>query len=404
MTPFSYSAFTASGRARKGTIVAETEGHAAELLAAQGLFASDIRPMHGDTPSTRSPGRRLRISDDQRAVFTRQMAVLLGAELPVEAALEAVAGTGQGGALTRLADQARAAVLEGLPPSAALDRAQAGFPRYYIAALSAGERSGELAAVFEELAEHLETHSADKAQLLSALVYPAFVVAVSLVVSAILVVSVAPQIVAMFEVTGRPLPRLTQLVLGFADWLTAHAALVGLGLIAAVTGGAMALRLARVRDRVDDMILALPVLGRLVRRGAAAQYLRTLALVIASRQTVPDATVSAAQVLTIRRFRVEADAVSRAVDQGESLSRALERLSLISPVARQLIDAGERSARLGRMTGRAAVMVETWLANDRKRLAALIDPVLMMVVGGFVLVIVLAVLLPIFDLQSVVAG
>jgi general secretion pathway protein F len=155
-----------------------------------------------------------------------------------------------------------------------------------------------------------------------------------------------------------------------------------------------------VRDRWHGMALRLPVIGRLLRLSAAAQYLRTLALVISSRQTVVDAVTSASDVLVIRRFRDEALDLAEAVRSGESLSQGLVRMSLIPPVCRQLVDAGEKSARLGRMTERAAVLVETWLTNERKRVSALIDPLLMMVVGGLVLVIVLAILLPIFDLQA----
>jgi general secretion pathway protein F len=139
-----------------------------------------------------------------------------------------------------------------------------------------------------------------------------------------------------------------------------------------------------------------------MRLSAAAQYLRTLALVISSRQAVVDAAASAGEVLVIRRFRAEAEDLAEAVRRGESLSQGLARMSLVPPVCRQLIAAGEQSARLGRMTERAAVLVESWLTNERKRVSALIDPLLMLVVGAMVLVIVLAILLPIFDLQSAV--
>ncbi|MGV6811837.1 MAG: type II secretion system F family protein [Brevirhabdus sp.] len=404
MRPFAYVAFTGDGKRRTGSLVAESETHAADILTGKGLFPSEIRQVSDRPRSSRFGLGRTRLSDDARAVFTRQMAVLLGAELPVDAALEAVHSSGGGGAIAQLANHARASVLDGMALSAALARANAGFPRYYIAALRAGESSGEIAAVFEELADFLESAGNDKSQVLTALVYPAFVVAVSLVVSSILVVNVAPQIIDMFEVTGRDLPGLTQTVLGFTDWVQAHWLMLLLAVLTIGVGFALALRLPWFRDRWHGFILSLPVVGRLTRLAASAQYLRTLALVIASRQTVLDATRSAAEVLAIRRFQSEADAVTDAVQSGESLSQALTRLSLISPVAMQLIDAGERSARLGRMTGRAAVMVETWLVNDRKRVAALLDPILMMVVGGFVLVIVLAVLLPIFDLQSAIGG
>jgi general secretion pathway protein F len=135
---------------------------------------------------------------------------------------------------------------------------------------------------------------------------------------------------------------------------------------------------------------------------AAAQYLRTLALVVASRQPVVDGVESAARVLQIRGFRSEAERVVTKVRAGAPLSAALGETSFIPPVARQLVQAGEESARLGRMTDRAAVLVENWLRDYRKRLSTFLDPALMMLVGAFVLIVVLSVLLPIFDLQAAI--
>lgn len=403
MRAFAYTAFTAGGARKRGTLVAESEAQAAEILRGQGLFAEAI------TAKGRAAGprrglfsRRTRLSADMRAVFTRQMAVLLASDLTAEAALETVRASGTAAAIEAAAAEAKAALMDGQPLSTALDMAGAGFPRFYIAAVRAGEGSGDLAAVFDQLAEYLESAGADRAQLATALIYPAFVAAVSLLVAGILMVNVAPEIAAMFATTGRPLPPLTQTVMGISDFVQANALALGLGGAGAILGLALALRVPAIRDRWHALALRLPVFGRLMRLSAAAQYLRTLALVISSRQAVVDAVGSASEVLVVRRFRDEAEALAEAVRRGESLSQGLARMSLVPPVCRQLIAAGEQSARLGRMTERAAVLVESWLTNERKRVAALIDPLLMLVVGTMVLVIVLAILLPIFDLQGAI--
>jgi len=398
MRAFRYTAYTDAGATKKGVIIAETEAHAGDLLRAKGLFADLITAK----PERGIGRRRRRLSDDLRSVFTRQMAVLLAADMPTDAALEAVRGSGTRGALDGFAADAKAAVMEGQPLSAALQSADPGLPLFYTAAIRAGETSGDLGLVFEELAAYLENAGTDRAQIATALIYPAFVAAVSLVVAAILMINVAPEIVGMFEVSGRPLPPLTQFMLGISNWIQAHwLALLG-GIIGVVVLFNLALRQPAFRNRIDGIFLRLPVVGRMMRMAAAAQYLRTLALIIASRQTVPDATASAAQVLTVARFRREADQVTEAVKSGQSLSDALRGLSVIPPVAMQLVSAGEASAKLAGMSERAAVMVENWLGNERKRFAALLDPILMMIVGAMVLVIVLSILLPIFDLQAVV--
>lgn len=288
--------------------------------------------------------------------------------------------------------------------SEALAASGAGFPPYYIAALKAGETAGAPANVFAELADHLETLGTDRAQIANALIYPAFVAAVSLLVCGILMVSVAPEIVAMFDMAGRPLPDLTRQVLAVSNFAIDNwgaIAILALCILCLAMASGRVAALRTVRDRI---VLRLPIAGRLMRLSAAVQYMRTLALVLSARHTVPNAVETATDVLDVRRFRSEGDRVAEAVRQGQPLSTALDHLSIIPPVARQLIRAGETSARLARMTERAAVLVENGLSTERKRIAALLEPLLMMLVGAFVLVIVLAVLLPIFDLQSVVTG
>jgi type II secretory pathway component PulF len=229
------------------------------------------------------------------------MAVLLASDLPTDAALDAIQGSGTHPKLQAFAADAKAAVLEGDPLSDALQKADPSMPRYFAAAVRAGETTGDLALVFEELANYQEDSTSDKSQL-----------------------------------------------------------------------------------------------------ATAAQYLRTLSLIIGSKQTLVAAAENAADVLSIEKYKVQAALVTRAIQEGETLSDALMHLTVIPAVARQLLSAGEQSARLGKMSERAATLVENWLSNDRKRFAALLDPILMMVVGVMVLVIVLSVLLPIFDLQSVI--
>ncbi|MEL7252744.1 MAG: type II secretion system F family protein [Pseudomonadota bacterium] len=405
MNAYGYIAFTDAGKRRQGTIIAETESHAADQLRAKGLFVSQLE-MRADKAGWRSTlleRRKTRLTADLQAVFTRQMAVLLGAELPVEAALEAVRQGGHG-ALDAVAAGARAALMDGSPLSEALEKSGGGFAPYYLAAVRAGETAGDLQTVFGELADHLETKGTDRAQIASALVYPAFVAAVSLLVCGILMVTVAPEIVSLFEVSGRPLPQITQTVLAISDWIQNNLALLGILFAGIVVMGIAAHVNQPLRQRRDAFLLKLPFIGRFMRLSAAVQYLRTLALVLGSKHAVVSAVENAAMVLTINRFRDEANAVSQDIRQGITLSKALERLSIIPPVARQLISAGEASVRLARMADRSAILVENGLSTERKRLAALLEPLLMMLVGGFVLIIVLAVLLPIFDLQAVVAG
>lgn len=399
MQSYAYIAYTEKGQRKAGTLVAESERAAFDALKSKGLLASDIE-VKGRAAMGRRSGAKL--DPDERAIFTRQMAVLLSADLPMESALEAIIGSEGSARMQAFGAELKAATLEGYPLSDAIEAGRAGFAPYYTSSLRAGETSGDLAVVFGGLADFLEAQGANRSEIATALVYPAFVACVSLLVCAVLVTNVAPEVVGMFEVSGKPLPQLTQIVLGASGWIQDNWIAILITLAAAVVGGWLSLRIASVRDKADRLLLRMPLFGRLRRLSIAGQYLRTLALVLGSRQTVINAVTSATQVMTVRMYRHRADDIITSVRQGETLSSALSGFDLLPPVARQLIKVGEDSARLAQMTDRAAVLVETWLARDRKRIAAILDPVLMMLVGVFVLIIVLAILLPIFELQSVV--
>lgn len=402
MKTFAYTAYTPDGKRKRGMVVAEDETDASQRVAALGLMPSVLEAQGKAVARTRR--RERRIDRDLLSVFTRQMAVLLGAGLAADAALEAVQGSAGAARIERLATEARAGLLEGESMADALSRAGGALPPWYAAAVRAGERSGDLGAVFNTLAEHLETSAGDRAAITSALVYPAFVTVVAVVVCAILMTTVAPEIVAMFEESGRPLPPLTIAIMGLVNWIRGHWAWLLLGAAVLVFLWVLIARTPSLRDRRDGVFLRLPLIGRFLRMAAAAQYLRTLAVVINSRLPLTEALRFSAGVLDISRYRVTAEEAGEALKRGESLSQALARLPFLHPVARQLVQAGEASARLGPMTERAAVLAESWLRTERKRVSVIIEPASMVVVGGMVLTIVLAILLPIFDMQALVSG
>ena len=402
MKTFAYTAYTPEGKRRRGVVVAEDEADASTRVAALGLMPSTLEAQAGAATKTRR--RERKIDRDLLSVFTRQMAVLLGAGLAADAALEAVQGAAGAARIERLAAEARAGLLQGESMADALGRAGGALPPWYAAAVRAGEQSGDLAAVFETLATHLETSAGDRAAITSALVYPAFVTVVAIVVCAILMTTVAPEIVAMFEDSGRPLPPLTVTVMGIVDWVRDHWLLLLIAVALLVLAVMGINRNPALRARRDTVLLRLPLIGRFLRMAAAAQYLRTLAVVINSRLPLTEALRFSAGVLDIDRYRAEAEEAGEALKRGESLSQALNRLPFLHPVARQLVQAGEASARLGPMTERAAVLAESWLRTERKRVSVIIEPASMVIVGGMVLTIVMAILLPIFDMQALVSG
>lgn len=399
MKTFAWTAYTPEGRRQRGIVVAEDEADASTRVAAMGLMPATIEPR----AAAARRRRERRIDRDLLGVFTRQMAVLLGAGLTAESALEAVQTAAGAARIARLAAEARAALLQGEALADALGSAGGALPPWYAAAVRAGEQSGDLAAVFDTLAAHLESSAGDRAAIASALVYPAFVTLVAVLVCVILMTTVAPEIVAMFQDTGRPLPQLTLTVLALVDALRAGWPLLLAGALALALALEVVRRTPGLRDRRDALLLRIPLVGRFLRMAAAAQYLRTLALVINARLPLTEALRHAAGVLDIARHRAAAEAAGEELRRGGSLGQALAGLTFLNPVARQLMLAGEASARLGPMTERAAVLAESWLRTERKRLAVIVEPASMVIVGGVVLTIVLAILLPIFDMQALVS-
>lgn len=400
MRPWRYLAYTPEGAKRRGIVLADDEGDATARLAGQGLLAAELKPEAAARPGLFR--REVRIDRDMLAVFTRQMAVLLDAGLTAEAALSAVQGAAVSPRMERLIARARAGLLEGAPLAGALRQAGGGIPAWYLAALGAGERAGALPAVFGTLADHLESAAGDRAAVASALIYPAFVILVALAVCGVLMTTVAPEIAALFEGAGQPLPTLTEAVMRATDAVIAARRWIGGAALALVMLAVAAARIPAWRDRRDRLSLRLPLIGRLRRMAQAAQYLRSLALVIASRLPLTEALEFSAEVLDIDAFRSEAEAAAEALRRGASLGQAMTGLSFLHPVSRQLIDAGEASARLAPMSERAALLAETWMRTERKRLTAVLEPLAMVFVGLAVLTIVMAVLLPVFDMQGMV--
>lgn len=412
MRPYRYTAYTADGVQRRGLVVADDEADASGRLAGEGLLVAELHPdpRHGmagggqRVGGRQVGGRRLegRIDRDALSVLTRQMAVLLGAGLTVEAALSAVQGAAVNGRVARLMARVRAGLMEGAPLAGAMAAAGGGLPPWYLAALGAGERAGDLPAVFATLAAYLEGSSGERAAVASALIYPAFVIVVALAVCGVLMTTVAPEIAALIEGAGQPLPPLTLAVMSATDAVIAARWGLAAGAGALVALWVAAARIPAWRDLRDRASLRIPLVGRMRRMAQAAQYLRTLALVVGSRLPLTEALDFAAEVLDIGVFRNQAQAAAEGLRRGDGLAQAMAGLSFLHPVTRQLLEAGEASARLGPMTDRAAVLAETWMRSERKRLTAILEPAAMVVVGLAVLTIVMAVLLPVFDMQAMI--
>ena len=397
MPVFSYRALTEGGRARGGFIDAETPRAAWQELRTRGVYPTDVREQ---TPGAAWTARRLGTAE--LAAATRQLATLVQAGVPVAEALGAVAEQADHPALVRALTVARARIHQGEPLADALAASPRVFPELFRDLLRAGEASGAIAAVLARLADHIEASAAVRARLRAALTYPAVMTAATGAVLAFLLVWVVPQLTELFRDAGADLPLATRVLIA----VTSGLGRIWWALLAGGAGGAWGVRRWAAspagRARLDAALLRIPLVGRLVAHAAVARLARTLATLLAGGVPL-EAGLGIAGAAAGNRPIADAIAAAReAVRQGEPLAPAFRRSGLLPPLLVRLTAAGERSGTLGDMLERAAAASERDVDAGVASLTALVEPVLVLVMGSVVLALVAAVLLPLFDLNEFV--
>lgn len=400
MPAFAYQALDASGKTQRGVLQGDTARAVRQTLRERGLNPLDVTPV--DEKQQSSPLGRRGLSTPQLALFTRQLATLLAAGLPIDEALAALGEQGEDERSRSLVVALRARVMEGAGLAAAFADYPESFPEIYRASIAAGEQSGRLATVLERLADYAESRDALRQQLLTALAYPILLSLVAVAVVTGLLVYVVPQIVGVFASMKQELPLPTTLLIGLSGLAKRWGIIFFMGLVAVLFALRFALRREAVRMVWHRWLLRLPLVGKLTRASNTARAARTLALLSASAVPLLDALAISAQVVPNLPMR---DALRRAahkVREGGAFSRALADSGYFPPVAVRLIASGERSGQLERMLDEAAAHqareLDRWLAV----LTAVLGPVVILLVGAMVLFIVLAILLPIFNLNQMV--
>ncbi|RMD79147.1 MAG: type II secretion system protein GspF [Gammaproteobacteria bacterium] len=406
MGAFAYRALDPRGRERRGVLEADTPRQVRQLLRERGWAPLAVEAIRGEgepAPGRAARGgRRWRLGAAELALLTRQLATLVRAGLPVEEALQALARQADKPRTQSLILGVRARVLEGHSLAAALGAFPRVFPDLYRATVAAGEESGHLDAVLERLADYTESRQDLRQRTLLALLYPALVVGVSLLVVGLLMVQVVPQIVQVFQGLGQELPWLTRALIALSEAVRQQGAWWLAGLALALLGARALLRRPAWRRRWHALLLRLPLVGRLLRGLEAARFARTLAILAGSGVPVLQALRIAGAVVGNLPMREAVEEAARRVREGSALHAALEAQGLFPPLMVHLIASGEASGRLEAMLERAAATQERELEVLTGTLTELLGPVLILLMGGLVLAIVLAILLPIFDLNRLV--
>ena len=400
MPAYKYQALTDAGRQTSGLLEADNPRAARAQLRGQGLtpLQIDVVQQHGQVEGSRFTRRVF--STTALTVWTRQLAGLVGSGLPIERALTALADESEDPRQAELISQLKAEVNAGSSFARALGTAPREFDDVYRSVVAAGEQSGALGLVLERLADDLEERQALRAKVLGALLYPAVVSLMSLVIVTFLLTYVVPQIATVFTSSKRALPLLTTVMLALSDAVRAWG---WLGLLALVAGGVglrLALRAPAFRLRFDAGVLRLPLLGRLARGYNAARFAGTLAMLAAAGVPILKALQSAAETLSNHAMRADAMDALVQVREGAPLGAALAGKKRFPGLIAMFARLGEQTGELPDMLGRCARQLGAEVQRRAMAAATVLEPLLIAVMGLVVLLIVLAVLMPIIQLNT----
>ncbi|MDE2090588.1 MAG: type II secretion system inner membrane protein GspF [Gammaproteobacteria bacterium] len=403
MGAFEYTALDSTGHERKGVVEGDTPRQARQLLRDQGLTPLAINEAaEQETQGRKGFSMRRGISAADLALITRQLATLIRSAMPVEEALLVASQQCEKPRLKSMLLAVRARVMEGHTLAYGLAQFSHVFPEIFRATVAAGEHSGHLDGVLERLADYAENRQLLRQKMTLAMIYPSLLTVMAILVVAGLMAYVVPRVTQVYSHTGQSLPFLTLALIGISHFLHDYGIylIIGIAILAYIVRGA--LKQTDVRRRWDNYKLRLPLLGRLVRGINTSQFTRTLSILAGSGVPVLDALRISGEVVVNVPMREAVDEAALRVREGASISQSLAKSGLFPPMAVHLIASGEASGKLDSMLERAAISQERELETLTGTLLGIMEPALILVMGVIVLLIVLGILLPIFDLDQMV--
>ncbi|MGX7897039.1 type II secretion system F family protein [Tsuneonella sp. HG222] len=411
MAAYSYEAIDGSGRTKRGTIEAGNVSSARHALRAQNLLpvkVTSTRPPAIDGPtdarasasflSRFRPGQR--VTGRNLATATRQLSTLIGSQVRVEEALRLVSRQSETPAIGAVLADARQRVLEGSSLANGLATHPTAFPEYYVASIRAGEQAGRLPEVLAYLADFVEARHRANRTLLMALLYPGLLATISALMMTAMMVYVVPDIVRVFVSRGADLPLLTRLLIAVSTLVNDYGLIILLLLV--VTGFLLRREMKRPERRLalDRFLVTRRPFARFVRQFNAARFSATLATLVQSAVPLLDALNAAAAVVPNRYVRTSMEGVANKVREGDSVSHAMREADILPPMLVAIVASGEASGKLGIALHKASGELDREVEEQLQVIVSLVEPIVLLLMGGMVLLMVMAILMPIIGLND----
>lgn len=405
MPRYRFEAITYAGKTQRGSIEGESLKAAKQMLLAKQLVPVQLVPDRQGIQVAfwqRWSSSHRAISSAELAVLSKQLALLVRSGVPIDEVIAILANETNQVHIKNTLQFVLEELRSGLPLSRAIAGQPQSFDSMYQGVVAAAEQSGKLGQVLTQLAEFLEKKQALRQKALGAIAYPVMLSAVSIMVIIFLMTYVVPQIANVFQSTKQTLPLLTQVILATSHFIVKWGWLIAIGILIAILLFRRAIRNAEFRLRTDRFLLSIPWLGPLILSYESARFAHTMSMLIAANVPILQSLASAKSTLLNRVLQSAVDATEIRLREGTSLSRALASQGVFSPILIYLVRSGEASGQVAEMLRYAAENAELEAEQKTKLFTNLLEPLLILLMGGLVLIIVLAVMQPILDMNTAI--
>lgn len=408
MAAFEYLALDSAGKTNKGVLTGDSAKAVRTELRESGLTPLEVELVHDkstltpDQPNHKRGGRQ-KMSSMELAVMTRQFATLLDSGMPIEQSLTCLVEQSDQHRIKSILTEVRSNVMEGGALAESMRQFPRAFPELYTASVAAGEQTGHLESVLERLADYTEARQGLQQRISTALVYPIILTLVSVSIVIGLMAYVVPKVVQVFDDTGQELPYLTQMMIKLSDFIVNYGYILAICIALMLFLISLLMRYPGPQLVYDQFVLSFPPSKRLSTSLNTSRMARTLSILIGSGVPLISAMKSSSEVVTNLVIKQSLITSAQEVEQGAPLSRALVRRKVFPALLTQMVASGEASGRLGEMLEKSATSLEREAESRISVVVSLFEPLMILFMGVVVLIIVMAILLPIFDLNQLVS-